>query len=349
MKKSFSKLLGIGLASMMVVSAWAVDADHDGAEGDYVFVPEIDGDWWPVAGNPDLGEYTTDRQQPVDFGVWQAKDGTWQLWSCIRDADCGDNKRLLYGWEADHLTDSDWKPMGIKMEADTRLSEASGGLQAPHVIMKEGVYYMLYGAWGKIALAKSEDGKNFERVINETGTAILFEGPMGYTRDAMTLQIGDTYYCYYTAHIPRTTPEKIKTAIFCRTSKDLHTWSDATMVSGGGSVAGLDGFGWGDAECPFVVPLEDQYMLFRNHIYGPNNLNTQYVSDDPLDFGVDTDDYMVSQLKVAAPEIVKMGDQYYIAALNPNLDGIRIAKLKFNKIHKSDIESESFIRFEPQK
>ena len=49
-----------------------------------VLVPEIEGDFWQVAGDPDLGKYTTAKQQPVDFGIWQAADGTWQLWSCIR-------------------------------------------------------------------------------------------------------------------------------------------------------------------------------------------------------------------------------------------------------------------------
>ena len=39
-------------------------------------VPVIQGDGWQIAGNPDLGEYTSDRRQPVDFGIWQAKVGT---------------------------------------------------------------------------------------------------------------------------------------------------------------------------------------------------------------------------------------------------------------------------------
>ena len=36
-------------------------------------------------------------------------------------------------------------------------------------------------------------------------------------------------------------------------------------------------------------------------------------------------------MNLAAPEIIKYNDQYYIAALNLNLDGIRIAKLAFEK------------------
>jgi hypothetical protein len=46
--------------------------------------PEIDGDWWRIASNPDLGALTGEEQAPVDFALWQARDGSWQLWSCIR-------------------------------------------------------------------------------------------------------------------------------------------------------------------------------------------------------------------------------------------------------------------------
>ena len=41
--------------------------DHMGEERQ--MRPEIVGDWWQVAGDPDLGMYTTSEQQPVDFGV----------------------------------------------------------------------------------------------------------------------------------------------------------------------------------------------------------------------------------------------------------------------------------------
>lgn len=48
------------------------------------FKPVIVGEPWQIAGDPDLGKYTTEKQQPVDFGIWQAADSTWQVWSCIR-------------------------------------------------------------------------------------------------------------------------------------------------------------------------------------------------------------------------------------------------------------------------
>jgi hypothetical protein len=81
-----------------------------------------------VAGNPDLGEYTSDKQEPVDFTIWQAADGTWQLWTCIRNTGCGGHTRLFFRWEGWELTDANWRPKGIAMMADTALG---GRVPAP--------------------------------------------------------------------------------------------------------------------------------------------------------------------------------------------------------------------------
>ena len=102
-----------------------------------VLAPQIDGPWWQVAGNPMDHKYSTEKQEPVDFAVWQAADGSWQLWSCIRNTTAGgkDGKtRFFYGWEGKNLTDADWKPKGIAMEPDPSVGETPGGLQAPHVV-----------------------------------------------------------------------------------------------------------------------------------------------------------------------------------------------------------------------
>src|SRR4051812_11310414 len=81
-------------------------------------VPRIDGAFWQLAGNPDLGALTGASQQPVDFAIWQAADGTWQLQSCIRATQVGGNSRLLYRWQGAALTDRDWTPIGVAMTAD---------------------------------------------------------------------------------------------------------------------------------------------------------------------------------------------------------------------------------------
>jgi predicted GH43/DUF377 family glycosyl hydrolase len=316
----------------MICFVFAFSANLFAQEQKTVYKPVIDGDWHNITSQPDLGELSGPKQEPVDFGVWQASDGTWQLWSCIRGTKTGGKGRLFYRWEGKSLSDTAWKPMGIAMEADTALNENRGGLQAPYVLKEKGVYYMFYGDWESICLATSKDGKTFTRVINETKTPALFAGPLYNTRDPMVLKIGDTYYCYYAAH--HLVDNKSKTsqgAIFCRTSKDLKVWGYPKIVARGGSALAQTSWFGGDVECPFVVKVADKYVLFRNQRYGKNALNMQYCSSDPLNFGDENDDYLVGQLPVAAPEIVKVGDQYYIVALKPGLDGMRIAKLKFVK------------------
>src|SRR5271156_4286361 len=140
-----------------------------GFAADQILVPQIDGEFWQIAGDPDLGKYTLPKQQPVDFGIWQAADGTWQLWSCIRSTATPGKTRLLYRWQANRLTDRDWAPMGIAMMADPNFGETEGGLQAPFVLKEGSDYYMFYGTWEHIAMAKSEDGKTFARQLTPDG------------------------------------------------------------------------------------------------------------------------------------------------------------------------------------
>ncbi|MBP7948675.1 MAG: hypothetical protein KA004_03395 [Verrucomicrobiales bacterium] len=289
-------------------------------------VPQIEGGWWSVAGNPDLGEFTSERQQPVDFAVWQAADGSWQLWSCVRETKCGGRTRLFHRWEGGQLTDTDWKPMGIAMRADPALGETDGGLQAPHVFKEQGRYHMVYGDWQRICLATSTDGKTFTRVLNARGQPDLFSGPYENTRDPMMLKVGDLFHCYYMGH-KQGAP--FQSAIFCRTSEDLVRWSEPVMVSAGGQAARQSNWFGGDAECPFVVNRDGRFTLFRTQLYGLKSLNTQYTSPNPLNFGVGHDDYRTGTLPVAAPEIIRHEGQWFVAALKPGLDGIRIARLRW--------------------
>jgi hypothetical protein len=289
-------------------------------------MPFVDGDWWQVAGDPDLGKYTTADQQPVDFAVWQAADGTWQLWSCIRKTSCGGKNRLFHGWEGKNITDANWQPMGIKMEADAKYGETPGGLQAPHVVKQGDTYCMLYGDWDNICLATGKDGKNFERYVLPSGKTGLFtEEPGANTRDVMALRIGDLWYAYYTAYPNRQGVD------YCRTSPDLKRWSDSTPVAFGGR-AGVSPY---DAECPYVVKHKDNYYLFRTQKYGKEARTSVYCSDDPMNFGINQDRiYFVCELPVAAPEIVQIDGQDYVAALLPNLKGIQIAKLGWKSAAK---------------
>src|SRR5260221_613350 len=162
--------------------------------------PRIVGDWWQVAGDPDLGELTSPKQQPVDFGIWQAADGAWQLWSCVRSTNEPGKTRVFHRWESPMLTAPDWKPMGTAMQADVKLGETQGGLQAPFVFRDGGKFRMFYGDWVRICSASSSDGKTFSRDVNANGQPALFaEGPEDNARDPFVIKIGDQWHCYYTA------------------------------------------------------------------------------------------------------------------------------------------------------
>jgi hypothetical protein len=285
-------------------------------------MPCIDGDWWQVAGDPNLGQYTTEAQQPVDFAIWQAADGTWQLWSCIRGTNCGGNTRLFHGWEGAQITDTNWRPLGVVMEADPVYGETPGGLQAPHVVKVDDLYCMLYGDWEHICLAIGRDGKQFERyVVPETGKTGLFREEAGAnTRDIMAIRIGDLWHGYYTAFPNR------QGAVYCRTSPDLKNWSESQTVAFGGRT----GTGPYAAECPHVVARHGRYYLLRTQKYGPDQRTSVYTSTEPMNFGINQDRlYLLTELEVAAPEIIHHEGQDYIASLLPSLKGIQIAKLSW--------------------
>jgi hypothetical protein len=286
-----------------------------------VMRPVIEGEWWTVAGDPDLGAYMDSKQQPVDFAVWQAADGRWQLWSCIRGTKCGGKTRLFYWWEGKQLTDADWKPMGIAMQAKTEHGETAGGLQAPHVVKVGDAYQMFYGDWENICVATSTDGKTFARRMNANGkTGMFSEGQGNNTRDVMVIRINDLWHGYYTAY-----PNK-QGAVYCRTSKDTKTWSESKVVAFGGD-AGTNAF---SAECPFVVELSPgEFYLFRTQRYGQNAISRVYHSRDPMNFGVNDDKYLVCGLPVAAPELILHEGKWYMASLLPSLKGIRIARMKW--------------------
>jgi len=294
------------------------------SENHQAWIPEISGDWWQIAGNPDLGKYQKADQQPLDFAIWKAVDSSWQLWSCVRRTGCGGRHRLFYRWEGAQLTDRNWQPMGIAMMAEPNFGETEGGLQAPYVVRKAAAYYMFYGDWVHICLAKGWDGKTFARHLNTDQLAGLFaEKPGTSSRDPMVMTYRDRYYMYYTA-----VPEE-KGAIYCRISTDLVSWGDSFIVSSGGSA----GDGPSDAECPFVFYRSQDYAfyLFRAH---PDKKSGEYRtsiyrSENPLDFGVESDRCLVGSLPYEVVRIIKDGPEFFISSLNADYTGIRLARMSW--------------------
>ncbi|MGQ9562142.1 MAG: hypothetical protein ACUVQG_09325 [Thermogutta sp.] len=312
-----------GACVILVVFRLTLACASDDALEQPFLRPQIASEWWQVAANPDLGVLTSDKQQVVDFGIWQAKDGKWQLWSCIRGTKEPGHSRLFYRWEGTELTQPSWEPQGIAMQADIAYGEQAGGLQAPFVLNMNGMFHMFYGGWDAVCLAISHDGKHFTRKLNANGKSVLFGPPEGYDnpRDPMVLRLQGQWHCYFTAHT------KEAGAVFCRTSNDLLNWSEVFVVAKGGQA----GSGSYSAECPFVVEFcPGQFYLFRTQRYGLKAQTSVYWSNNPHDFGLDHDDaHFVCTLPVAAPEVITYKNQWYIAALTPSLSGIQIARLEW--------------------
>jgi hypothetical protein len=217
--------------------------------------------------------------------------------------------------------------MGIAMEADPNFGETEGGLQAPYVLRKGDIYYMYYGDWVNICLAKSWDGKTFARHLNADGRSGLFsEKPGTSSRDPMVLAFRNRFYIYYTA-----VPDD-EGAIYCRISDDLVTWGDSAVVSSGG----VGGNGPASAECAFVyyMPHEHAFNLFRAHpVSGSDEYRTSiYRSQNPLDFGVDSDEYLIGSLPFEVVRIIKDGPDFFMTSLNPGYDGIRLAKMNWVQV-----------------
>ena len=336
------------LLAMLILSFHSVGFAQNLDDND-ILIPKIDGEWWSLANNPDLGEYNSPKQQPVDFGIWQAEDGTWQLWSCIRGSKFPGTDyttRFLYGWEGESLISTDWQPKGIKWVAEPLLGETPGGIQAPFVMKEDNIYYLFYGDWRRICLATSMDGKNFTRVLGGNGQPDLFSEEhthlnhnifgTSHARDPMVLKRGNTYYCYYTSNDINESNSMTDPVNdgwgFCRTSLNLKDWSESVVVSHTPPYEG-NSPRYSD-ECPFVVYLPDNglYYLFVTQMYGKDSQTTVYASPNPMYFGIDDDSRKVCILPVAAPEILYENGQYYIVALKPGLDGIMAAKLKFEEV-----------------
>jgi len=71
------KVITAGLSLLIILSACSGMQTRTSGKSSLdkrVLMPVIEGGWWQVAGNPDLGELTGEKQQPVDFGIWQAAE-----------------------------------------------------------------------------------------------------------------------------------------------------------------------------------------------------------------------------------------------------------------------------------
>lgn len=276
-------------------------------------IPVPEDDAWCLGQMPDLGELAhpqPQRQDIVDHGFLHLDDGRWLLWGAIRHARHG---HIICGWEGDCLERGPWTPTGIKLRAERQFGERVSDegkelICAPFFLRINGRYYCYYNSEG-IHLLESNDGRNYQRVLNADGHSRNHIGG----RDPMVLKIGDTYFAYSCVSTVSADGWG-QSFVIVRTSKEpvsmaSDAWSDYTIVAAGGRA----GNGPVSAESPFVVLLDGYYYLFRSssidfHTY-------VYRSEDPYNFGVNDDSRLIARYPLKAPEIVEHDGQWYISDL----------------------------------
>jgi hypothetical protein len=173
-------------------------------------------------------------------------------------------------------------------------------------------------------LARSCEGKTFSRLLDTIGLGGLgAKDNMISARDPHGMVIGDKFFLYFAGIFPD------GGKIMCRVSDNLRNWGDPVIANCGGSA----GSGTSDAECPFVVYSEADrlFYLFRTHTGkdGEGYETSVYCSRDPLNFGVDSDQFKIASLPFEAVRLIRHDGQSYIAALKPDLTGMMMAKLKW--------------------
>jgi hypothetical protein len=345
-------------------------------------MPVIASDWWLIGAPPkdlsppppdELERLVADRQrlsgregkayddygqimakqltsiEPVDHHIFQASDGYWHLWGCVRNTSFG---RVLYHWRAKKLEESPWEETGEFIRSDTNAGESINGwygqewIQSPYIIQEKGKYYMFYGglstgkdkagnvvlgnpphvgmrkAESQMCLMTSVDGLKWERYKNDVGFSRVFVGP-GTVRDASLIKIKNLWYLYYTGD----EQNHLIGGIFVRTSKDLIHWSDYKLVHHDASFGATT---W-QHECPHVLYRSGYYYLMVTENYKSAKTHV-YRSEDPMNFGITTEESQrmyAGPIGCAAPEVYQVdGKEYVSSNHNPSL-GTQMARLEW--------------------
>ncbi len=278
--------------------------------------------WWEIASSPtnyvwDNGE----KDEPVDFTIFQDDFGNWQLISCVRKTKFptrgspnGGAGRVLFQWESDDFFATDWKQVGVLLTSDDMLggSNSHGLLQAPHMVVKEnGLYYMIFNGQ-RAHMMTSPNGRDWTQVPTAAGDYKFFK--MG--RDVMVFdnrEVDGLWYAMYTRDKYRPNDFKVK----YRTAESLlGPWSDPADYL-------LETFTSGrEVESPFMVKRDDWYYLFVNGaVFAQTSLTNRFAAPKLTDPGV----YKKGGV---APEIIRVDGKDYIAGYGTGARiGVRIRPL----------------------
>jgi hypothetical protein len=285
--------------------------------------PGIAGEWWRLVAPPKLEQYDRPGIEAVDFTIYQAADGMWQLVSCLRHTAFPGETRLFYRWESPNLTDTNWAPRGIFWTTKAELHQAEGRLQAPYCVRELGRYHMFHNSNGAFCLV-SDDGKNFTQHKDVTGAWKFFDMP----RDVMIFDNRSRdglWYAFYTDIVAGKYPDRQDHTVSFRTAKDLNGPWSADQTDVGVVTPGKPGNRWNfvNAESPFIVYRDGWYYRFEQmNVLASRDVQKWDVPILTCLTGTDAWGFI-------APEIIEHHGDQYIAAYkyNEQRNGIYMARL----------------------
>lgn len=253
-----------------------------------------------------------DADRALSEGLFLARGHT--VW---RDA--------IGGWRMLAGGGARWRGQDVSGPRWTR--ERDGGVLLPEQVANAPFVFKTERWWRIAAGAPEADGhRPFWLASSDDGIAFAPEAAPAFRQpaatDPMVLQVGDAFYCYYSAdeRAPR---------IQARVSNDLKTWSEPVDVCFGGR----GGSGPASAAAPFVLRRGDAFFLLRTGVTADSGTRATYVyrSSDPLNFGRDDDAGLVAVLPVSGAEVVRAGDEEWITSEAVPAGGIRIRRLLWSE------------------
>ena len=196
---------------------------------------------------------------------------------------------------------------------------------APHIVQKDGKYYMFYtgvneNAAQTVGVAVSEDLYLWDKY---EGNPLLHTEQWKYWgashwsngRDPMVLEDGGIYYMYYTRS--RMVGEDLQECIGVSSSSDLLHWKDEGTI-------GVEDSVHLPPESPFAVKHGGKYYLFYSQYYvGTCCL----VSDSPTKGFCKTDCFVVDK-NISASEVFEEDGKYYLTRITHEPNDVHLFDMR---------------------
>lgn len=221
-----------------------------------------------------------------------------------------------------------WDKHPRVLNIDRKLGESH--LWAPHIIEKDGIYYMFYAGGGSpwnsmINLATSKDLFHWERPLVNPLFRDFYDA-----RDPMVFKRGDEYLLYYCKTYSK---DDHRSTVALRRSKDLIHWSEPEYALVLSDYPRL--INSGHTESPYLFEYKGKFYLSVCTPFYHYRLTRIFISDRPDRF---VEKNEITSFIAHCAEILNFGGEWYVSHAGWFYDGVYLAPMQWKKAKK----------FEPQ-